>query len=244
MTGETVTFSTSQGSISGLAGNAITSSAGGTVTFSDSASTFSCNATVPSSGAGTCSTSSLVASGSPYALTATYASYVYDYPPLNPYDVSKDATTTVASSSPDPSVYGESVAFSATVSSNSPGSGTPTGTVSFTYSSTTLCTATLFSGSGSCTASQSTMQNVPAGSDTIAATYSGDSNYFNSHTTLTQTVNKDATATTITSSVNPSVTGQKVTFTATVVSNSPGSGTPTGTIDFEETTGTTTTTIS
>jgi len=43
--------------------------------------------------------------------------------------VNQDATSTVLSSSVDPSVYGQSVTFTATVSAAAPGSGTPTGSV-------------------------------------------------------------------------------------------------------------------
>ncbi len=46
------------------------------------------------------------------------------------------------------------------------------------------------------------------------------------------TVTNSPTTTTLTSSANPSVFGQTVTFTATVAAVSPGSGTPTGTVNF------------
>jgi GH24 family phage-related lysozyme (muramidase) len=49
------------------------------------------------------------------------------------------------------------------------------------------------------------------------------------------TLSQTATTTTVTSSANPSVTGQPVTFTATVTPTS-GSGTPTGMVDFFDTT--------
>src|SRR5262249_44379944 len=48
------------------------------------------------------------------------------------------ATTTTVTSSPNPSVFGQSVTFTATVSAASPGSGTPTGTVTFEDGGTTL----------------------------------------------------------------------------------------------------------
>src|SRR5262249_4874244 len=59
---------------------------------------------------------------------------------------------------------------------------------------------------------------------------------FNTSTssTLTQTVNKDATTTTVTSSLNPSKKGQSVTFTATVVATAPGTAVPTGTVTFQD----------
>ena len=50
---------------------------------------------------------------------------------------------------------------------------------------------------------------------------------------LVMTVNPDATATALTSSANASSYGQSVTFTATVAANPPGSGTPTGIVQFQ-----------
>jgi hypothetical protein len=47
-------------------------------------------------------------------------------------------------------------------------------------------------------------------------------------------VYRDTTTTTLTSSANPDVLGQSVTFTATVAPVSPGSGTPTGTVQFKD----------
>ena len=74
---------------------------------------------------------------------------------------------------------------------------------------------------------------LPAGSQSITAVYGGDTNFVTSTSAvLTQTVNQDATTTKVTSSANPSVYGQSVTFTATVTAAAPGSGTPTGTVDF------------
>jgi hypothetical protein len=49
-----------------------------------------------------------------------------------------------------------------------------------------------------------------------------------------QTVNLASTTTTLTSSLNPSMSGQSVTFTATVAATAPGSGTPTGMVNFKE----------
>ncbi|NBM21313.1 Ig-like domain-containing protein, partial [Streptomyces sp. GC420] len=46
--------------------------------------------------------------------------------------VNQATTTTSVSSSPDPSVFGQPVLFTATVAPVAPGAGTPTGTVTFT----------------------------------------------------------------------------------------------------------------
>ena len=141
--------------------------------------------------------------------------------------VNKDATTTALASSANPSVYGQSVTFTATVSANAPGSGTPTGSVTFTNGSTTLATVTLSGG----TASYSTAK-IAIGSETITATYNGSNSFGTSNVSLTQMVNQDSTTTAITSGTNPSVCGQSVTFSVTVSANSPGSGTPTGGLTF------------
>jgi LPXTG-site transpeptidase (sortase) family protein len=73
------------------------------------------------------------------------------------------------------------------------------------------------------------------GSHSISAIYGGDANFLASTSpALTQTVGQDATTTALSSSANPSVSGQGVTFTATVSANPPGSGTPTGTVTFQD----------
>jgi hypothetical protein len=69
----------------------------------------------------------------------------------------------------------------------------------------------------------------------LTATYPGDSNYNNSSDTETHTVNKANTTTTITSDTpDPSYIGQSVTLNVTVGAIAPGSGTPTGLVDFNE----------
>ena len=133
-------------------------------------------------------------------------------------------------SSANPSVFGQSVTFTATVKAVAPGSGTPTGTVTFMDGSTTLGTGTL--SGGTATFSISTLA-VAAHSITVV--YGGDTNFVTSTSgILTQTVNQAATTSSVTSSANPSVYGQAVTFTATVAPVSPGSGTPTGTVTFND----------
>jgi hypothetical protein len=82
-----------------------------------------------------------------------------------------------ASALPSPQTYGQSVTYSATLPSSA------TGTVTFTTGGTTLCTATL--SALSCTAT-----NAPVGTDTVTATYSGDSNFAPQTTTTTLTINK------------------------------------------------------
>jgi len=141
-------------------------------------------------------------------------------------------TGTSVISSANPSVFGQSVTFTATVTAPDGGVGTPTGTVTFYDGSTSIGTGTV-NGSGQATL---TTSSLSVGKHTITAHYGGDSNFNASsgstEQAVTQTVNKASTTTTVTSSANPSVTGQAVSFTATVSVSAPGAGTPTGTVQF------------
>ncbi len=137
------------------------------------------------------------------------------------------ATTTTLASSANPSVFGQAVTLTATVKPSS-GSGTPTGTVTFYDGSTSLGTATLAN-------KRATLKTtaIPLGSQTITAVYSGDATFATSTSAvLNQTVNPDSTTTKVSSSARTSVYGETVTFTATVKAAAPGSGTPTGTVEF------------
>src|SRR5581483_7274108 len=88
-----------------------------------------------------------------------------------------------------------------------------------------LGTANLSSGSTAVV-----VAGLPAGSNSITASYSGDATHLPSTSpALNQTVNKLATSTSLASSRNPSVSGQAVTFTANVMG---GAGTPTGSVEF------------
>ena len=142
--------------------------------------------------------------------------------------VNQDGTTTSLISATDPSVYGQSVTFTAAVSATAPGSGTPTGRVTFFDGSTSLGSASLKSGSASFTA-----RALPTGTDSITASYGGSGNFTTSTSAaVVQTVNQAGTTTAVSSRTNPSVFGQSVTLTATVGALAPGSGTPTGTVTF------------
>jgi Big-like domain-containing protein/MBG domain-containing protein len=96
---------------------------------------------------------------------------------------SPSATITTLISSANPSVYGQTVTFTAGVSVST---GTPTGTVSFSDGTTTLATSPL-NGSGVATFSASTLG---AGTHMITASYAGDSTFTGSMSSaVAQTVN-------------------------------------------------------
>ena len=90
--------------------------------------------------------------------------------------VNQADTTTSLVSATDPSVFGQAVTFTATVSATAPGSGTPTGKVTFYDGSISLGTASLSSGSASFTA-----KALPTGADAITAVYNGDHQFHDQH---------------------------------------------------------------
>ncbi len=131
------------------------------------------------------------------------------------------STVTITAHTPHPSVVGQSVTVSVTVS----GAGaTPTGTVAITGADIN-CNITLAGGSGSCNVVFNT-----TGAKTITATYSGDMNYSSSTDSVTHNVNPGTTITTITSDL-PDPSGPGATVTITVVVSGAGV-TPTGTVDI------------
>ncbi|OLE78178.1 MAG: hypothetical protein AUG06_11440 [Actinobacteria bacterium 13_1_20CM_2_65_11] len=152
--------------------------------------------------------------------------------------VSKADTTTAHTSAVNPTRFGQSTTFTATVSVVSPGTtavAPPTGTMTFYDGSASLGTGTLSTTGGATTATFSTYKLV-VGSHSITVSYNGDGN-FNVSTSapMTQSVLKADTTTTLASSVNPTRFGQSTTFTATVSVVAPGTiavASPTGMVTF------------
>jgi hypothetical protein len=91
-------------------------------------------------------------------------------------------TTTSVTLNPTTAAAGARVVYLAVVTPKS-GTGTPTGTISFTTGTTKLCTAVLSGGVAACGAT-----NAPAGTDTVTGTYSGGDGYAKSLGTATLTV--------------------------------------------------------
>jgi hypothetical protein len=139
--------------------------------------------------------------------------------------VNQRSTTTTVASSANPSTFGQSVTFTATVTGS--GGLTPMGTVTFSVDGVVGSPINLTNGQASFSTAALTI-----GSHKITATYAGDANFTGSNNTaspLVQNVNTVPTTTTLTSSANPSTPTQPVIFTATVTGSG---GTPTGTVTF------------
>jgi autotransporter-associated beta strand protein len=220
--GQAVTFTAT---VTQASGSTIPS---GTVTFTNGATTLG-SGTLDSSGKASISLSSL-AVGGPYTITASYVasgSFTASSGTIN-QTVNKATTTSTVSATPNPSVYGQSVTFTATVSTVAPGVGSPSGTFSFFDGSTNLGSGTITAGVATLTTS-----SLSTGAHSITVQYNGDGNFNGSTSSaITQTVDKASTSTLLTSGLNPSTFGQSVTFTATVSVVSPGVGTPAGTVNF------------
>ncbi|MFD6994470.1 beta strand repeat-containing protein, partial [Streptomyces sp. NPDC059943] len=142
-----------------------------------------------------------------------------------PVTVNPASSTVSVSVNPDPSVCGQTVTVCATVTAVPPGSGTPTGTVTFTGAGLNE-TVTLDAGGEAC------VTTTALETGTVTAVYSGDTCFTGSTGTFDVTVNQAASTTTVSVNPDPSVCGQTVTVCATVTAVPPGSGTPTGTITF------------
>jgi trimeric autotransporter adhesin len=140
-------------------------------------------------------------------------------------EVFPSATSLIATSST--SVFGQSVGLTATVAGPS-GDPTPTGTVNFFNGTTLLGTGTLSSGTFTLNTTL-----LPVATNSITAQYQGDSNYGTSTSPAsTVTVSAASTSVGLTASPVSPLVGQSVTFTATVTVTSPGTGSPTGTVNF------------
>jgi len=140
-----------------------------------------------------------------------------------------DTTTgTIIGNSVNPSVLGQSVTFTATVSPLTPGSGTPTGTVIFSIDGASQTAVALSGGVATLTTNA-----LSVGPHTIGASYNGDSMFSGSTAgSIGQAVDQATTQTAVSSSANPSIFLKSVTFTATVSASAPGGGIPDGSIQW------------
>jgi Bacterial Ig-like domain (group 3)/Pro-kumamolisin, activation domain len=205
---------------------------GATLSFAFGAE--SCSATTGPSGAASCSVTPLDSpAGSPYPITASFAgdaTYLAASDTSKSFTVTKAPTvTTLGISPPSPSVFGQPVTLTASVTPDDNG-----GTVVFFDGATAIPSCAPQTPAGASHTVSCVTSTLAVGGHTISAVYGGDADYQGStSTSASYTVNKAATTTTLTvSPPSPSVFGQPVTFTATVAPVPPGAGAPTGTVAF------------
>ena len=130
--------------------------------------------------------------------------------PSAPVPIGVAVPSVGVSSSQNPSVYGQSVAFTATVTGAS-----PSGTVQFNVDSAPFGSPVTLAGG---TATSGNISTLAAGTHTVTAVYSGDANNAGGTGSLAggQAVNMASVVVGVTSNLNPSNYGQSVTFTATI----------------------------
>jgi hypothetical protein len=148
-----------------------------------------------------------------HAIKASYAGDATFKPSSGTVAQIVNATSTALASSLNPSIYGQKITWTATVTSS--GSTTPTGKVNFTWGGHGIGTATL-NASGVASLARA---DLNATSYPLTAVYLGDATRVGSTSAvLNQVVEQTTSAATISSSLNPSTQGQPVTFTATITS--------------------------
>ena len=182
----------------------------GTVTFTDGSNTLGSANLVN----GAASLSTAFTTLGTHTINASYSGDAHDRPSSNSLSVAvnQDVTTTNPVSMTNPSSYGQSVMLTATVGAALPGSGTPTGTVTFYDGAVALGSSAL--SNGTATVSVTTLT---VGTHSITATYSGDTNFTGSTSgALSQVVNPAATTTTVSSNLEPAQVNQPVTYTVLV----------------------------
>jgi hypothetical protein len=216
---QTVTFTaTVTGQYGGTPGGTVTFTEGSTILGSAAAYSGRAMITAAFSAAGT------------YPVIATYSGDVSDgasaSAALNQV-VTDIPTTTALASSGSPSLTGQTVTFTATVTPNS--GAIPDGeTVTFNDGGAAIGTGVTKSGAATFATAA-----LIAGAHVIAAVYAGDASYQTSTSkSLLQVVNHNTSATTLVPSANPSVYGQALTLTVTVTPVT-GSVVPTGNVIFK-----------
>jgi hypothetical protein len=202
----------------------------GTVTFQDStggAPPTTLGTGTLSAGKATFTTSGLLSGA--HSISAIYggdASFTGSTSPVLMQTIGKAATSASVSSSSNPSMIGAAVTFTASVTS--PVGGTPGGTVTFHDAATQIGMGMLTGGTTTFTTSA-----LVGGAHSITAVYGGDGNFASGTSPiLTQTVNKQADSISVASSNASSIFGAAVTFTATLTSSA--TGTPSGTVTFQD----------
>jgi hypothetical protein len=203
------------------------SGATGSIEFFDGASSLGTAPVV--GGSASISTGALAVGG--HSLTAVYsgdASFSGSTSPAHAHTVNAASTATAVTTSPNPSVVGQSVTITATVAVLAPGAGVPGGSVEFFDGATSLGTAPLSSGSAVLNTSA-----LVVGGHTLTAVYSGNASFAgNTSAGHAHTVNPASTSTSLASAPNPSTFGGNVTLTATVAVLAPGAGSPGGSVEF------------
>ena len=170
-----------------------------------------------------------------YTITAEYLGTVnYDISSAVDFDqvIEKAPTTTIVTSALNPSIYGQNVTFTTTVSANLPSLAIPNGTVQFVIDGVNYGLPVALNGSGIATRTIPFTALWPDVHD-VTAVYSETANFLGSNNNaspLVQTVNKANPVITITPADDPIVSGQPTSLEIKAAGNPTYIGIPTGTV--------------
>ena len=230
--GESVTFT----AVVSASAPATVAPSAGTVSFNFAGSPIAgCGTQAVTTGTATCATTALPVGTD--AITAVYSgngSYATSTASSINQTVGAAPTATAVLADDSTTSWGTLVTFTATVTPTTLATVAPSaGTVSFQFLGTAITgcgTQAVATGTATCATSA-----LPVGTDAITAIYSGTANYTTSTSpSVDQTVSGASTTTALGAAPNPSVFSQSVTFTTTVAVVSPGTGTPTGNVAFQD----------
>jgi hypothetical protein len=181
------------------------------------------------------------------SVSGNFTTVLTDDPDLggsaNPTVTNIDHTTVGVASSTNPSIFGQNVTFTATMTGVPSRTSDPPGTVQFKADGINIGAAVAVvvgAPNDNVSTAQASISTLAIGTRVITAEYSGGGSGatgYNANTgTLSggQMVGKANTTTGLTSSQNPAPQGTTITFTATISVTAPGSGTPSGTVEFRD----------
>ncbi|HTW49116.1 MAG TPA: Ig-like domain repeat protein, partial [Acidobacteriaceae bacterium] len=187
---------------------------------------------VNTSGIATCTTNALPAGED--TITASYAddpNFTVNTPGMVTVNVAAAPATMTLNASPAISALGGSVTLTALVTPGVTGPVTPSGNVNFTLNGASLTGCSSIAVNSASDTAMCTTTTLPAGSDTITATYSSDPNFtVSAPASTTVQVGPANTTTTLTTSGTLGAEGYNLTLTATVTSAA--AGTITGVVTF------------
>jgi autotransporter-associated beta strand protein len=148
----------------------------------------------------------------------------------------QDITTTTLTADHNPSVYGQPITFTATVSPElGTGPISTSDTITLKVNGSAVSTKAIdASGVAKFTFNAVGSPTLPVSATpyAIEADFNGDAIYLTSNATLSQTVNKDNSVSNLSADVTSPVFGQTIHVSVTVSASTPGSGTPTGNVVF------------
>lgn len=147
-------------------------------------------------------------------------------------------TTTVLSINPSPSYLGQTVTYSAVVSSKAPGV-IPTGPVEFSFDGNPSVASVPVGPDGKATLPAADVPPLGVGTHPVKAAFQGDTSHNVSQDVESQVVSRMPTTVAVTSAPNPSSFQQDVLLTATVTGANDSNGPPTGTLTFSDSNGAT-----